>query len=461
MPIRALTYQASPLALFDRLIEWSWPVLLDSQDAGRWDIMTAAPDATATLLANTRWQIEGMPETSFSDAFAALQALSASASTSTQKLEVELPFSGGVIATLGYAATSERGLPERRHDDWPCAFMARYRWAICTDHDSRQSWLAWQHDIAPELLTRLLALIDSPSAAAAAQAVPLRVLAPFSAHTDTARYADDIGRIHAFIRAGDCYQINYTQSWSAPCKGSGWTAWPALRAAAGAPYSVYWRLPWGEMLSLSPEQFLQVQPRPDGGARILTRPIKGTRRREPDAVADAAEARALRTSGKDLAENVMITDLLRNDLAKHATIGSVRVPELCALHSYGQVHHLVSTIEARLAPGHSPAQLFRDAFPGGSITGAPKKRAMEVIESLEVSARGIYCGSVIMADASGRWDSSITIRTFVIGNGRIRTWAGGGITLDSVWQDEHQECHNKIGGLMRTLESLHDGDDRC
>ncbi|WP_022956052.1 anthranilate synthase component I family protein [Perlucidibaca piscinae] len=460
MPIRALTYQASPLALFDRFIDWSWPVLLDSQDAGRWDIMTAAPDATATLLANTCWQIEGMPETGFSDAFAALQALSASTSACAQKFEVDLPFSGGVIATLGYAAASERGLPERRHDDWPCAFMARYRWAICTDHDSRQSWLVWQNDIAPDLLERLLVVVDTPPPAASRPA-PLRMLAPFSADTDTARYADDIARIHDYIRAGDCYQINYTQSWSAPCEGQGWSAWQALRAAAGAPYSVYWRLPWGEMLSLSPEQFLQVQPRPDGGARILTRPIKGTRRREPDAVADAAEARALRTSGKDLAENVMITDLLRNDLAKHATIGSVRVPELCALHSYGQVHHLVSTIEARLAPGHSPAQLFRDAFPGGSITGAPKKRAMEIIEALEVTARGIYCGSVIMADASGRWDSSITIRTFVIGNGRIRTWAGGGITLDSVWQDEHQECHNKIGGLMRTLESLHDSDDGC
>ncbi len=456
MPIRALPYQASPLALFDRLVDWSWPVLLDSQDAGRWDILTAEPDATVVLHGDGRWQIEGVPEYDYPDAFAALQALHEPADAPA---DIELPFTGGVIATLGYAAAGERGLPERRQDAWPCAFLARYRWAICSDHDSRQSWLVWQDAIAPGLLVRLQMLADMLLPPAGLSTRPrFHLLAPFTADTEMARYASDIARIHEFIRAGDCYQINYTQSWRAPCEGLGWSVWPALRAAAGAPYSVYWRLPWGELLSLSPEQFLQVQARADGSARVLTRPIKGTRRRDHDALVDAAEANALRASSKDQAENVMITDLLRNDLGKHAVTGSVQVPELCALHSYGQVHHLVSTIEARLPPGLTPSLLFRDAFPGGSITGAPKKRAMEIIEQLEVTPRGVYCGSVILADSAGRWDSSITIRTFVIRAGEIRTWAGGGITLDSVWQDEYQECQNKIGGLMQLLESCRSPD---
>lgn len=455
---RALPYQPSPVPAFSRLRDWAWPILLDSQDAGRWDIMTAAPVASAWLTTLGGWMVDGCTAPAHhTDAFAMLARLHVPASRPEADDHPALPFHGGVLGYVGYAADSERGLPPRRGDDWPLAALARYDWALCSDHQRRESWLVWQDEIAPEKLARILAWAtqaDAPDGDdTRTGAAPLRLTRHFQARTSLARYAADIARIQDWIRAGDCYQVNYTQAWEALYEGEAWSAWPALRQAARAPHACYWRLPWGELLSLSPEQFLAMEPQPDGSTEVITRPIKGTRRRQDEPAADAAEAAALLASGKDRAENVMITDLLRNDLGKHAGIGSVQVTGLCRLESFGQVHHLVSTITARLAAPATPADILRDAFPGGSITGAPKKRAMEIIEALEPTARGVYCGSVILWDSLGRLDSSIAIRTLVARDGALRAWAGGGITLESRWEDEHEECLNKMGGLLRLLET--------
>lgn len=478
---RALPYQASPVAAFAGLQGRAWPVLLDSQDAGRWDVLSADPLATAWQSPARQWHGSGIALSDATadgtppDAFAMLQAMQQLKQITPAAGLPALPFHGGVLGCIGYAADSEHGLPARRHDDWPLATLAYYEWALCTDHAQRASWLVWQDDMAPEHLARVQAWADAlsrTSVAGAATDTPTTgtdhaarttardrfgIVEPFRALTGRERYARDIGHIHDLIRAGDCYQVNYTQAWEARHSGRVWSVYPALRAAARAPYACYWGLPWGELISLSPEQFLAAERQPDGHQRITTKPIKGTRRRAEDPVRDAAEAAALLASAKDRAENIMITDLLRNDLGKHALTGSVRVTGLCALESFGQVHHLVSTIVADL-PAQSPlSDMLRDAFPGGSITGAPKKRTMEIIETLEPTPRGIYCGSVVLWDALGRLDSSITIRTLVSRDGVLRTWAGGGITLDSRWEDELQECWSKMGGLMALLEDFQAG----
>lgn len=447
MFIHELAWTDSPDAALAAVRDLPWPLLLDSQNAGRWDILVADPRACSWQTPDG-WQHQGWTAGDLpaqADAFAVMQALQAWGGPAESRPEParDWPFVHGVMGCLGYASASEHGLPRPRHDDWPLAILASYDQGCVWDHAQRRRF-AWS--LNPATWPDWLARLQSGNTAACQ---PLQLQTPFRPLTSPPRYAADIARIHDYIRAGDCYQVNYTQAWEAPCRGELWSRYVQLRELALAPYAAYWRLPWGEILCLSPEQFLGID-----GRRITTRPIKGTRRRQSDAIADAAEASALLASAKDMAENIMITDLLRNDLGKHAVIGSVQVPQLCALESFGQVHHLVTTIEAKLDADVTIADVLRDAFPGGSITGAPKKRVMEIIETLEPTPRGLYCGSLFYQDASGHFDSNITIRTLVLKDGTLRTWAGGGITLDSQWEAEYQECWNKMGRIIEALQQL-------
>jgi para-aminobenzoate synthetase component 1 len=203
------------------------------------------------------------------------------------------------------------------------------------------------------------------------------------------------------------------------------------------------------VLSLSPERFVKVSQR-----QVETRPIKGTRPRGRDADEDAAFARELLASDKDRAENLMIVDLLRNDLGRTCRIGSVKVPELFSLESYPNVHHLVSAVTGELADGKDALDLIGGSFPGGSITGAPKIRAMQIIDELERNRRALYCGSLMYLDVRGSMDSSIAIRSLLAKDGQMACWGGGGIVADSQWEAEYQETFTKVRVLMETLEGL-------
>ena len=185
-----------------------------------------------------------------------------------------------------------------------------------------------------------------------------------------------------------------------------------------------------------------------------TKPIKGTRPRFSDEAKDAQSAQSLLTASKDRAENLMIVDLLRNDLSKHCKPHSVKVPELFALESYEAVHHLVSTVVGELNDDATPLDLLASSFPGGSITGAPKIRAMEIIDELEVHRRNIYCGSIFYMGFREDMDSSICIRTVLAENNRLHCWAGGGIVLDSVPSEEYQETLDKVSKILPVLESI-------
>ncbi len=191
-----------------------------------------------------------------------------------------------------------------------------------------------------------------------------------------------------------------------------------------------------------------------GKGKVETRPIKGTRPRGKTPEEDMALAASLLASPKDRAENLMIVDLLRNDIGRSCQPGSVRVPELFALESYPNVHHLVSSVTGELAPGKDALDLLEGSFPGGSITGAPKIRAMQIIDELEPSRRGIYCGSLFYLDVRGEMDSSIAIRTLLVRNGQVSCWGGGGIVADSHWEDEYQETLDKVRVLLETLEGM-------
>src|SRR5437868_9227450 len=262
-----------------------------------------------------------------------------------------------------------------------------------------------------------------------------------------AGYLEAVGRVIEYIRAGDIFQANLSQRLEAPRVDAPRELYDRLRRRNPAPFAAY--LDFGDLVvaSSSPERFLRVHP----GGRVETRPIKGTRPRGLSPEHDAALALALAESAKDRAENVMIVDLLRNDLSRVCRPGTVRVPELFALEHYATVHHLVSTVVGDLAPGHDAVDLLRAAFPGGSITGAPKVRAMQIIAELEPTARGVYCGAIGYLSTSGALDSSIVIRTYLVRGHDVYFQVGGGIVADSDPEQEYRETLDKARGLIAAL----------
>ncbi|MCH8829128.1 MAG: aminodeoxychorismate synthase component I, partial [Planctomycetes bacterium] len=255
-----------------------------------------------------------------------------------------------------------------------------------------------------------------------------------------------VERVIEYIAAGDIFQANLSQRLLYPQKTSAVELYQRLRRANPAPFAGYFGCDDWAIVSASPERFLRV----DAGA-VETRPIKGTRRRAAGPEADLFTRDELRESGKDQAENVMIVDLLRNDLSRVCLHGSISVPRLCAVETYETVQHLVTEIRGRLAAGSTAWDLFRAAFPGGSITGAPKVRAMEIISELEPTARGPYSGSLFYIGFDGNADSNILIRTFVCRHGQIQCSVGGGIVAQSDPVAEYEETLHKAEGMLRAL----------
>lgn len=247
-----------------------------------------------------------------------------------------------------------------------------------------------------------------------------------------------------YIKAGDMYQVNLAQRWEAPLPNTfhPYAAFLHLRGVNPAPFAAFMNTGHMIIACLSPEEFLHS----DGGS-ITTRPIKGTAPRGSDPA-------ALTASTKNRAENLMIVDLLRNDLAQCCAPGSVRVPDLCALETHPSVHHLVSTITGTLAPGVTAIDAFAAAFPGGSITGAPKIRAMQIIHELEDAPRRAYCGSIGFASTTGHLHTNIAIRTVQFYEGKAVVWGGSGITSGSDAGDEDTECFQKVENLLRTLGTV-------
>ena len=255
-----------------------------------------------------------------------------------------------------------------------------------------------------------------------------------------------VERTQRYIRAGDIYQANLSQRLTAQCDYTGWELFQKLNAVSPAPFSAFIDCGEFEIASSSPEQFLRMS-----GSHIVTRPIKGTRPRADDPTRDAQLAYELQTSAKELAELVMITDLLRNDLGKVCEYGSVQVPELARLEKFAQVQHLVSTVEGRLRNDVTHFAAFASCFPGGSITGAPKFRAMEIIDELEPISRGPYCGAIGYLGFNRESQLSITIRTAICREGVAHFNVGAGIVADSNPEAEYVETLDKARGFFAAL----------
>ena len=256
-----------------------------------------------------------------------------------------------------------------------------------------------------------------------------------------------VGRAQQYIRAGDIYQVNLSHRLTAQGDFTGWEFFEKLSAVSPAPFAAFLDCGDFQIASSSPEQFLRLS-----GAHIVTRPIKGTRPRNADATRDAQLAYELQTSAKELAELVMITDLLRNDMGKVCEYGSVQVPELAKLEKFAQVQHLVATVEGRLRAGVTHFAAFASCFPGGSITGAPKIRAMEIIDELESIARGPYCGAIGYLGFNRESQLNIAIRTAVCRPGVAHFNVGAGIVADSQPAAEYEETLAKAAGFLAALK---------
>ncbi|MCF6442086.1 aminodeoxychorismate synthase component I [Pseudoalteromonas luteoviolacea] len=439
----AVDISLSTVEVFEKISTQDHAILLDSSDAAhensRYDIISFSP-AHVLEARNGLVFLDGIAQgkSVFEILHQELEQLS------PERIET-VPFCGGWLGYFGYdLGRYIESLPQNAISDIPLpdTVVGLYMDALIYDNKQRQWYYVSQPHV--DRLNDYLLLIESENTTSHC----FELQSNWRSNMTEQEYQTKFQRIQDYLLSGDCYQINLAQRFSADYHGSPWAAYKKLRQQNRAPFSAFFNL--GEdaaIVSVSPERFISVRQK-----QVETKPIKGTLPRLPDCHLDSEQANKLQNSSKDRAENVMIVDLLRNDLGKVAEPGSVSVPKLFEIESFPAVHHLVSTVTSKLAKGKSAVDQLEAAFPGGSITGAPKIRAMEIIEELEPHRRSAYCGSMGYLSACGDMDTSITIRTLVCENNKIHCWAGGGIVADSQVDAEYQETYHKVNKILPILQ---------
>jgi para-aminobenzoate synthetase component 1 len=451
----SIPYHANPEHYFTQLCDLTDFMWLDSgrpqSSQGRYDIFSALAIDHAIVGPTGEFSCKNNDHPNLDSWLAYFTRRPIAAET----INPDLPFTGGVMGYFGYHWQHPPfSLPKGHNHLAPIVHLAAYNWALVVDHHNRIATLVTEAGCSfKQALIARLSLSSSFAPTTGFSSIdndPSRTgkfqCSEFTNDTHKDDYLQAIRVIDQHILAGDCYQVNFSQRFSATYSGDLDTAYLRLRNATPSPYSAYIKQSDFSILSVSPERFLHVD-----GQHVMTQPIKGSCPRGQSSDEDNALATALQNSEKNRAENVMIVDLLRNDLSQCCKLFSVKVPRLCELHSFANVHHLVSTVIGELREGISAFELFKRSFPGGSITGAPKKRAMEIINELEKNDRGVYCGSVAYFSNNGRADSSIAIRTLQAEGGKLYCWGGGGIVTDSDAEEEYQESLFKVVKLMKAL----------
>ena len=461
LKVREIAYR-DPLCAFAAFAEWPYAIFLDSAQVlerlGRYSLIAADPFRTMVSKGRDT-RLDG--RTIDADPFQALA--DELARFPIEPLSELPPFQGGAAGYFSYdlGRRLER-LPAPRRDDmgFPDLGLAFYDTVIAFDHHLEKAWIlssGYPEDDPAKRRERAEARIAEFSNAISnynnndlrdldSEPVEQKIVANFT----RSDYQAAVQRVIDYILAGDIFQANLSQRFEAslPVGWSGFDLYRQLRRINPAPFAAYLKFADTELASSSPERFLKVRDR-----RVETRPIKGTRPRGITAAEDDRLALELLASEKDRAENVMIVDLLRNDLSRVCRDASVAVPELCVLEAYPTVYHLVSTVVGELVPGATAVDLLKACFPGGSITGAPKIRAMEIIAELEPTQRGPYCGSIGYIGFDGAMDSNILIRTYAIKDRRVTFQAGGGIVADSDPAAEYQETLDKARALIAALSA--------
>ncbi len=475
--VEELTPSLDPWDVCRRLAHWSHLLFLDSAAAvpslGRYSFVTADPFSWIRIRQGT--MVEHNVEACLVDPFTVL-------GERLKQWRIETiaglpPFQGGVAGLFGYDLCHHiERLPRPRCDEFqtPDLAVGFYDWVVAFDHFQKRVWIistglpeseparrrtrAWQrlravqrrlaesYENGAATVRERMAKDRSLTVAAPTELYPLPGSPSVYSNFNRSGYLAATRRAIDYIHAGDCFQVNLSQRLLHPSSLAPLELYRRLRERNPAPFAGYFDLGDFAIASASPERFLRVEDQ-----YVETRPIKGTRPRGRTPEEDERQRDHLLRSAKDRAENVMIIDLLRNDLGRVCAYGSVWVPAVCRLESYPTVHHLVSEVVGRLRPDRGPIDLLRAAFPGGSVTGAPKVRAMEIIAELEPTARGPYCGSLGYIGFNGNMDTNILIRTFTLGRGWMQFPVGGGIVADSTPEAEYEETLHKAAGLLRAL----------
>ncbi|MFN8543710.1 MAG: aminodeoxychorismate synthase component I [Candidatus Binatia bacterium] len=431
MALVPLALRQPPLEVLARLAGEPDAVLLEVPDPERPAVLLGCrPVAELRIAAST------------ADPLAAVAAFVAA--TPPSPPDVPFPLGGGVIAALAYElghATVGARLPAPRASAEPLAVLRRYDPLVVLDVARGQ-----YHLLASEHAALCAAWLERLAAPATVPPTGPLAHAPLAARRLRADYLAAVARIHEYLRAGDVYQVNLTQPFATPLAAPAWVLYQRLATEHPAPYGAYLDLGDRQIVANSPELLLRRR-----GARIETRPIKGTRPRGADPARDVALAAELARDPKERAEHVMIVDLERNDLGRVCAFGSVAVEGFARVETHPTVHHLVSTVTGRLRDDVGLAELLAATFPGGSITGAPKRRAMEVIAELEPWPRSFYTGALGLIDPRGDLELGLPIRTAIVRDGVVWWHAGGGIVVDSDAERELAEAWLKTAALRLAL----------
>ncbi len=449
----------SPLVVADRLrgtpdaTGLPGLALLESrrlERAGRWSYLTADPVAVLDVHdADLRW---------IAEARALLGRLSRERSPAAA---THPPFLGGLVGYIGYELGGAWERPPVRAADHACLPLARlalYDWVVAWDGRTRRCWVAARAvdgdlDRAADRLAEVEARLDATGIAAAGPDRSVGPVEPFRSLTSRAAWIRAVESIRDAIGDGEIYQANLSRRLEASWQGDAWSLYRRLSIGDPVPFQAFLDVGAGRaIVSASPEPFLRA----DADGRVTTDPIKGTRRRGPRRDEDRRLARELLGSAKDRAENLMIVDVLRNDLGRACAPGSIRVPRLCRLERTDAVQHLVSTVTGRLAQGRDAFDLLAAALPGGSVTGAPKQRAIDLLARLEPVARGPYTGAIGWIGPDGALATSIAIRTFVADGETLALHVGGGITWRSDPAAEWEETVAKAAGPLRAIGTVVD-----
>jgi para-aminobenzoate synthetase component I len=456
MQTRELPLSLAPWALFRVLARKERPFLID---AGRpW-----GDEWISCMGFRPRMQFRVYAGDTSAPALATLDAACAAlAPTNAARVRARpVPFAGGAVVALAYETKNEiERLPQTQHEDAAAIRLdtAIYDAVVAYDH-RRRRWMVASWHLDDRALGRYAEEVMDAAAVAATGtgggvgmasveecAQVMRPANELVASLDHEAYAARVERIRAYIAAGDVYQVNLSMRLEATLTDTPLATYGRMRAAQPVPFAAYLDLGDTKVLSISPELFLRRR-----GEQVETAPIKGTRRRGRDAREDAELIAELRRDPKERAEHVMIVDLERSDLGRVCRTGSVHVERFAEVASFRTLHHLVSRVRGTLPREIGVAALLRATFPGGSITGAPKVRAMEIIDEVEHGPRGFYTGALGWIDASGDLDLNVAIRTAVITGGRLTYGVGGAIVADSNAEREHEECGVKAEALRRAV----------
>ena len=447
----SLPYVSDSSIYFEAIANDPWSCYLDSgiqddldeniSDKSRYDIIVSHPfikiiadESTVSIEENNLKKITK------EDPFNVLEGILANFDIQ----ETSLPFTGGALGYFSYELGQPSIKSNKDHVGMPLMMIGIYDWALIVDHQEKTACIA-SHLInkdTKDYLTTLTKKLKSvkPNNQLFKINSNIKSLLNFEA------YDLMVNKILSFIKEGDVYQINISNKYIVSCEGNSWTGYKKLREINRAPFMAYFHFDDFDILCGSPERFIQSHSK-----RVETRPIKGTEPRDINPIKDKENAEKLLASEKDRAENLMIVDLLRNDLSKNCIPGSVNVKALCELKSYSNVHHLESIIEGVLKPHSTLTKLLKDCFPGGSITGTPKKRSMEIISDLEPHRRDIYCGSIGYIGFNHNMDTNIAIRTLVRKDNNIHFYSGGGIVAQSNSKNEFDEISFKASNIRKWI----------